>query len=292
MLVYGALLLLAPLHPPSPAHRGIFVAATTTPVSSGNAPATCRKDLTPFQLSKVQHIFQSVANLVLHDCCDTAFLGNHEGLYWLKGIVEEKRRGMCIIEASRRHGAWLVIARRKNPTRYPTKFVRPWKQYVDGFGKLGNGNFWWGLQAIHELTSAAENELRMEFRLKGTETWKYVHYNRFHVGGPDTNYTLTIDGHSGNLDNSFSELNGTMFSTYDQDNDNKPWNCLGVPDLDAGWWIGARYFSICTPVHPLGQDRILYKEYGSRIVEYDKFVMSIRAKHFPCEPYLPEHPLY
>ena len=285
-LICVALLLLAS------SHRRIFVAATTTPVSSGDAsgmaPAICRNDSTPFQLSKVQHLFQSSASLVLRDCCDIAVLGNNTGVYWIKGTVEEKRRGMCST-AETLGGAWMVIARRINPTTSPTKFVRGWNRFVRGFGKL-DLNFWWGLQAMHELTSAAENELLMEFLVRRTKTWKYVHYDRFHVGGPDTNYTLTIHGHSGTLSDSFSELNGTMFSTYDRDNDNKPWNCLGVPTPDAGWWMGARYF--CTPVHPFGQDRILYKEYGFPIDEYDKFVMYIRAKHFPCAPYLPEHPVY
>ena len=94
------------------------------------------------------------------------------------------------------------------------EFVRNWVHFEEGFGQLG-GNFWWGLKKIHQHTSLAETELLMEFRVRNTNEWKYVHYERFHVGGPENNYTLTLDGYSGIVSSAFDKHNGTQFSTWD-----------------------------------------------------------------------------
>ena len=56
-------------------------------------------------------------------------------------------------------GGWLVIQRRiENGT---VDFYRNWADYVQGFGDL-EGEFWYGLENIHCLTTRDDEELRIE----------------------------------------------------------------------------------------------------------------------------------
>ena len=85
-------------------------------------------------------------------------------------------------------GKWLVIQRRINGS---VNFYRNWTDYVKGFGNL-EGEFWYGLDKIHCLTTRDDVELRIELG-NGTEPTEVWTYQLFRVGGADTNYTLTMD---------------------------------------------------------------------------------------------------
>ena len=230
---------------------------------------------------------QCLGKFVLRDCCDTKMLGRLTGIYWIAAteIIEERQKGVC--DTKTRGGGWLVISRRLNaPTPWDppsTEFVRNWVYFEEGFGQLG-GNFWWGLQKIHQQTNLAETELLMEFRVRDTNEWKYVHYERFHVGGRETNYSLTLDGYSGNVSSSFDKHNGTQFSTWDADNSGLSFNCLlFVSSPNAGWWTGTP--PLCVFFHPLGKSSIYFlKPNLHPTLDFDTFEMKIRPKHFPCTP--------
>ena len=63
-----------------------------------------------------------------------------------------------------------------------------------------------------------------------------AYYDTFAVGNSDTKYILTIDGYSGNVNDSMWELNGCKFSTSDSDNDNDgDVNC--AVNFGGGWWF-------------------------------------------------------
>ena len=86
-------------------------------------------------------------------------------------------------------GGWTVFQRRVNNT-VRESFERNWTQYQAGFGDL-KGEFWLGLDLLHQLTSMAPQELRIDLDdYEGEHRW--AKYGTFEVGSADTNYTLTI----------------------------------------------------------------------------------------------------
>ena len=89
-----------------------------------------------------------------------------------------------------------------------------------GFGSL-TGELWYGLRALHCLTSSGNWELRIDFTFSnGTKS--FMHYNHFRVGTPTDNYRLSISGFTGITPTepfSTHPLNGQQFSTLDKDND-------------------------------------------------------------------------
>ena len=86
-------------------------------------------------------------------------------------------------------GGWTVIQRRSNDT-VRQDFYRKWVEYQLGFGDL-EGEFWVGLDLLHELTSTTMQELRIDLDdYEGAHRW--AKYGYFHVGSSGTNYRLNI----------------------------------------------------------------------------------------------------
>ena len=84
-------------------------------------------------------------------------------------------------------GGWLVIQKRINGS---VDFYRNWTDYVYGFGDL-EGEFWYGLENIHCLTTREDVELRIEVGNETTPSIVWT-YQLFQVGGAETNYVLTV----------------------------------------------------------------------------------------------------
>ena len=135
-------------------------------------------------------------------------------------------------------GGWLVIQRRDIQYN-TTSFHRAWTEYADGFGDLYK-EFWFGLNAMHCLTSKGNWELRIDFTFSnGTKS--FMHYNHFRVGPATDNYRLSISSFTGiTPTDPFTDypLNGQQFTTYDRDNDLWNGNCAlnGHGDESGGWW--------------------------------------------------------
>ena len=142
-------------------------------------------------------------------------------------------------------GGWLVIQRRKDGSE---DFDRFWWDYKTGFGSL-TGEFWFGLDALHCVTSQGEWELRIDLKLtNGTRV--YLSYEKFAVGPASEQYPLTISGFTGYTSDplnlhltptSNNRVPNTMkFTTRDQDNDRCHVNCAATPDkhggITGGWW--------------------------------------------------------
>ena len=126
----------------------------------------------------------------------------------------------------------MVIQRRINGS---VDFYLNWTDYVNGFGDL-EGEFWYGLENIHCLTTREDVELRIELG-NGTVPSIVWTYQLFKVGGADTNYRLTIGqgtGVGGTYD-AMAYHNGHSFSTRDRDNDIRgSENCAEVSG--GAWW--------------------------------------------------------
>ena len=71
--------------------------------------------------------------------------------------------------------------------------------------------------------------------------WNHVILNYifwFHrVDSADRNYRLWISGYSGNATDSFSDHNGSEFSTVDNINDRAPKCCPCAKAYGGGWWF-------------------------------------------------------
>ena len=118
-------------------------------------------------------------------------------------------------------------------------FERSWYEYVAGFGDV-DGNFWLGLETIHNLTEAQPMKLQIDvvpFDIPAVS----VPYPQFHVGDAASEYLLTITsdtrGHS-TLCNSFTLASRHKFTTYDRDNDYET-DINYAAYYRAGWWFSS-----------------------------------------------------
>ena len=187
----------------------------------------------------------------------------------------------CDMETDR--GGWLVIQKRINGS---VDFYRNWTDYVYGFGDL-EGEFWYGLENIHCLTTREDVELRIEVGNETTPSIVWT-YQLFQVGGAETNYVLNIgEGQGTGGPDSMAYHNGSAFSTRDRDNDISGINC-------AGRWGGAWWYKTCAQSNLNGKHTYHTPEDGSptkprfRLLwywqdsHYTKAAMKIRPKRAGC----------
>ncbi|XP_071355605.1 tenascin-like isoform X4 [Trachinotus anak] len=123
-------------------------------------------------------------------------------------------------------GGWTVFQRRKDGS---VDFFRGWKDYIRGFGDL-SGEFWLGLDSLHNLTSMTRMSLRVDLR-DGLES-VFAKYSTFEVAR--RNYKLTVGGYSGTAGDSLSYHNNRIFSTKDRDL--APFITRCAMSYRGGWW--------------------------------------------------------
>ncbi|KAM4539225.1 uncharacterized protein tnxbb isoform 1-T1 [Odontesthes bonariensis] len=123
-------------------------------------------------------------------------------------------------------GGWMVFQRRKDGS---VDFFRGWREYIKGFGDL-NGEFWLGLENLHNLTTMTKMTLRVDLRDEGESV--FAKYSTFEVA--KRNYKLTVGGYSGNAGDSLSYHNNRVFSTKDRDP--APFITRCAMSYRAGWW--------------------------------------------------------
>ena len=127
------------------------------------------------------------------------------------------------------NGGWTVFQRRVDDS---VDFYRGWAEYVAGFGDL-TGNFWAGLDRIHEMTSVPTTELYVSMESFDGET-AWARYSSFSVGDAASGYLMTVSGYTGTAGDSMSAHNNMKFSTYDNDQDTYADNCAAV--FKGAWW--------------------------------------------------------
>ncbi|XP_034474662.1 techylectin-5A-like [Drosophila innubila] len=134
-------------------------------------------------------------------------------------------------DAETRGGGWTIILRRMDGT---VEFNRNWTEYQKGFGEV-SGEFFLGLDKIHELTAERKQELLVILEdFEGVE--KFETYDEFAIGDENQQYILhTLGVANGTAGDSFSKHMGKKFSTFDRDNDLHPEvHCANL--LTGGWW--------------------------------------------------------
>ena len=77
--------------------------------------------------------------------------------------------------------------------------------------------------------------MRVDYQ-SSNNTWSYLHYTQFSLGSASEKYPLTVGGFTGVGTDWFADhqLNGTKFSTPDNDNDKDTSNCAA--SYSSGWW--------------------------------------------------------
>jgi len=112
---------------------------------------------------------------------------------------------------------------------------RPWAEYKVGFGDP-SGNYWLGNDRLSQLTANNSYKLRFDLQQNGTGNWYYAEYSTFIVQSEADDYTLQVDGFSGNVSlDAFGQYhNGDKFTTFDRDNDRASVNCVAL--VGGGFW--------------------------------------------------------
>ncbi|XP_012941890.1 angiopoietin-2-like [Aplysia californica] len=146
-------------------------------------------------------------------CADVTGLGH-------RPVVSNGMEVVC--DTITDNGGWIVIQRRASAD---VDFFRGWADYKNGFGDR-TGNFWFGLEKIHQLTNQGKYELRIDMKYKGKDY--HATYNNFLLHGESENYKLQISGFSGNVQDNMKYNNGARFSTKDRDSNNCAKNDLGA----------------------------------------------------------------
>ena len=175
-------------------------------------------------------------------------------------------------------GGWMVIQRRV--ANGNVNFTRDWCDYVKGFGDL-NGEFWYGLDNIHYLTTRDDVELRIDMVMEddGSElTWTY---QTFTVTGADDKYRLTIGGGVGTGVDAMDYHNGQQFSTYDNDNDQLSGNCAYLHQ--GGWWYNACYHANLNGPHDIPPNPYV-DQVHAKMMWYDGVYRDVSSSEMKIRP--------
>ena len=143
-----------------------------------------------------------------------------------------------------------------------------WEGYKNGFGNKTKGDFWLGLEKIHQMTLNGNWQLMLSVR--GTNGGLSVQtFKNFKVSSEDEEYRLIIGSR---LDSSswgdfsvypkcnLNSHNGAMFTTKDRDNDVATGGTNRAKTYQGGFWYTTSYS--CFP--PTGA-RNSYRETSMKI---------------------------
>lgn len=128
---------------------------------------------------------------------------------------------------------WTVIQQRINGK---VDFYQDWKTYRNGFGDFWDGDFFLGLEKIHQLTNEQPHELYILMEHFNGSTL-YARYSEFAISSEDDLYRISkLDGFSGNTSDELKYHKGSAFTTHDRNNDalTQDYNC--AEDFRSAWW--------------------------------------------------------
>ncbi|XP_071795471.1 techylectin-5B-like [Asterias amurensis] len=134
-------------------------------------------------------------------------------------------------------GGWIVFQRRQDGS---VDFDRTWADYQSGFGDLQN-EFWLGNDILRDLTESGRWRLRVDM-----EDWEsntaWASYNEFNVTGEKYNVHFgAYDAQGTAGDDPLERLNGYPFTTKDNDNDDRTYNC--AERYRGGWWFNGCFWA-------------------------------------------------
>lgn len=123
-------------------------------------------------------------------------------------------------------GGWLVFQNRFDGSE---DFYRGWVDYLYGFGDL-SGEFWLGLEEVHQLTKHGNYDMRIDLTDFENETAHQVYSSFYITGGPD--YALDFEISFGTAGQALLKR---KFTTKDMDQDT--WETDNCAERYKGaWW--------------------------------------------------------
>lgn len=155
---------------------------------------------------------------------------NKSGIYEIHPYGSNKPFSvLCDMEI--KGGGWTYIQKRFDGSQ---DFFLGWREYKLGFGDL-DGEFWIGLENIHQMTAFEVNELLIELTDRDGKKG-YAQYTVFAVGAEKEGYNLKdLKGYTGDVGDALTPHNGYKFTTKDVDQDaNAGSNCAIL--YEGAWW--------------------------------------------------------
>lgn len=119
---------------------------------------------------------------------------------------------------------WIIIQQR---IRGGVDFYRNLEEYRNGFGDFWDGDFFLGLEKIHQLTNDEPYELYIHMHRYDGEIL-IARYDKFAISGAYDNYRLALGAFSGNTTDHLSYHKNKKFSTYNYD--------FCTKKHQGGWW--------------------------------------------------------
>ena len=173
-----------------------------------------------------------------HDCSDLD-AGSASGIYSILPSSDYRPiRAYCDMDSTGE--TWTVIQRRDD-IQPRQDFYLGWAEYRQGFGNL-TGEFWWGLENIHQLTASNHTQYELRVELETFDGDKaYAVYHGFGVSSEDDGYRLRASYVTGSAEDGLRLSVNQEFSTHDRDQDEWPGNCADF--CQGGWWYRACGYS-------------------------------------------------
>uniref|UniRef100_G3TGX3 Angiopoietin like 6 n=1 Tax=Loxodonta africana TaxID=9785 RepID=G3TGX3_LOXAF len=208
------------------------------------------------------------------DCAEAYQAGHRQnGVY-------ELRLGRYVVSAwceqQLEGGGWTVIQRRQDGS---VNFFTTWQHYKVGFGRP-DGEYWLGLEPVHQLTSRGDHELLVLLEDWGGRGAR-AHYDGFSLEPESDHYRLRLGQYHGDAGDSLSWHNDKPFSTVDRDRDSYSGNCALYQR--GGWWYHACAHSNLNGVWHRGghyrsryQDGVYWAEFRGGAYSLKKAAMLIR----------------
>ena len=181
--------------------------------------------------------FRTECNLNTHrdnitTCCDLRIFEFEEqplsGVYTIRKGVFDRAYAFCDMNTT--DGGWIVVQR--NRAGSSLDFNRNFTDYERGFGDL-NGDFWYGLEAMHCLTQTGVWEMRIDYEFNNTKL--YLHYTSFRID-PARFYRMILGTYQGiGGPQLLQRSSNRVFSTADRDLDGSSTvNCAAQER--SGFW--------------------------------------------------------
>ncbi|XP_078661817.1 uncharacterized protein LOC144905880 [Branchiostoma floridae x Branchiostoma belcheri] len=246
------------------------------------APSTVAMDPgTSMVPSTVAMVMDVVTSTTQPDCA-SAWLAGYKtsGVYTIKPRAGERPlKVLCDMDTT--GGGWTVFQRRFDGS---VSFDKSWRDYRDGFGDV-RGEFWLGLEAIHQIVSRETHDLRVELG-----DWQkreaYAQYSQFNLSNETSGYKLDLGVYSGTAGDGFGLFQKYSMFGSETPLDHHKGHTFKVRKPRNGWWysIGHAISNLNGPYRnasvPVGADTIHWNTWTAYACSLKSTRMMVRPATF------------